>query len=310
MSAPPALAAARHDIGLRPAAGLGLTLVISASLLLTVGDTLVKLALSAAPISQFIVMRGLLVLTALLLFLAVSGRLHVLRVHNRRGMALRCLCMAASTYLFFSGLQRMPLADTFAIAFASPIIALAMAALILKERVGWVRWSAVLLGFVGVTLAMLPSGQGYLWTAALFPLGAAFCSALRDIASRRLSATEASLGILFYAILAVTLAGGLGSIGESWVAPTLDWVWIVPVSAVLQTTANFLHIEAFRYAEVSFLTPFRYISLVFATLLGFLVWGDLPTWNVAFGSAVIVGSGLLIWWRERQLARRRAQARA
>lgn len=309
-ASPAAGAGGRGDVGLRPAAGLGLGLVLGASLLLTLNDTLAKLAIGEMPLSQFILMRGLVVLTGLTLILVATRRLHVLKVRNRRGMALRCACMAASTYLFLSGLQRMPMADAFSIAFASPIIALALAALILKEKVGWRRWAAVLAGFTGVMLAMLPSGQGYLWTVALFPLGSACCAALRDIVSRRLSATDASLGILFYAVLAVTLSGLIGGIGESWTMPRLELVWLMLGSAALQSVANFLHIEAFRYAEVSFLTPFRYVALVFATLMGFLVWGDLPTWNVAFGSLVIVGSGLFIWHRERQLARRAAISRA
>lgn len=306
MSPPPAagIFSGRGEVGLRSAAGLGLAFMLSASLMLTVNDTLAKLAIGRIPLSQFIVMRGCLVLLGLSVILVATRRLHVLKVRNRGGMALRCLLMAASTWLFLSALDQMPLADVYAIAFASPIFTLALAALILKERVGWRRWAAVLAGFCGVVVAMLPSGQGYLWTAALLPLASAACSALRDIVSRRLSVTEASLGILFYAVLTVTLMGAAAAPAESWVAPPAAVWWIVLGSALLQSTANFLHIEALRCAEVSFLTPFRYVSLVFAATLGFLVFADLPTWNVVAGSVVIVGSGLFIWWRERQLARR------
>ena len=298
----PPIAAHPHG-GYRAAAGLGLTLVLSGSLLLTLSDALAKLAFERAPLSQYIVLSGLLVLPGLLLVMALTRRLGSLRIRNRPALALRALCMVGSTFFFFAGLQRLPLGDTYAIAFTAPIIALALAAWLLRERVGWRRWSAVLVGFLGVLLAMLPTGQGYAWTAALFPLAAAACGALRDIASRRLSATDASLGILFYSLLAV-MAGGLClALAEDWVAPDLGLLGLIAACAVVQTTASLLQIEAYRFAEVSFLAPFRYLALVFAVALGFLVFGDVPAWNVSLGGSLIAGSGLFIWYRERRLRR-------
>lgn len=293
------MTAASPYAGHRSAAGLGLFLVLTGSLLLTCSDAIAKIAFERAPLSQYIVMVGVLVLPCILLLMAATRRLPALRIRNRPALCLRALCMVGSTMFFFAGLQLMPLGDIYAIAFTSPIIALPLAAWLLREQVGWRRWSAVLIGFLGVVLAMLPTGQGYPWTAALLPLGAAACGAMRDIASRRLAATEDSLGVLFYSVGAVLL-GGLGlSTLEDWAPLDLGLFGLIAACALIQTTASLLQIEAYRYAEVSFLAPFRYIVLLFAALLGFLVWGDVPEWNVALGGLVIVASGLFIWYRER-----------
>jgi drug/metabolite transporter (DMT)-like permease len=298
--------AARPYSGHRAAAGRGLALVLSGTLLLTCSDTIAKLVFDRAPLSQYVVLVGVIVLPGILLLMTLTRRLPSLRIRNRGALSLRALCMMGSTLFFFAGLQRMPLGDIYAVAFTSPIITLLLAAWLLREQVGWRRWSAVLIGFLGVVLVMLPSGQGYAWTAALFPLGAALCGALRDITSRRLAATEDSLGVLFYSVMGV-LAGGLClSFLEDWAPVDLGLVGMIAACALIQTTASLLQIEAYRFAEVSFLAPFRYVVLLFAALLGFLVWGDVPTWNVALGGLVIVGSGLFIWHRERLLRKRSA----
>jgi drug/metabolite transporter (DMT)-like permease len=302
---PAALPNSRYA-GHRSAAGLGLALVLSGSLLLTCSDAIAKVAFERAPLSQYIVLVSVLVLPVILLAMALTRRLPALRIRNRPALSLRAACMVGSTLFFFAGLQRMPLGDIYAIAFTSPIITLPLAAWVLREQVGWRRWSAVLVGFLGVALAILPTGQGYAWTAALFPLGAAACGALRDISSRRLSATDDSLAILFYSVLAV-LGGGLGlALFEDWAPLELDLFALIAACALIQTTASLLQIEAYRFAEVSFLAPFRYVVLLFATLLGFIVWGDVPEWNVALGGLIIVASGLFIWYRERKLLRGRA----
>ena len=294
----------RPYAGHRPAQGLGLALVLSGTLLLACSDTIAKLIFDDAPLSQYIVMVGVMVLPSLLAMMAAMRRLPGLRIRNKRMLGLRALCMVGSTFCFFAGLQRMPLGDTYAISFTSPIFALIFAAWLLREQVGWRRWSAVLIGFCGTVLAILPSGQGYDWSAALFPIGAALSGSLRDISSRRLSMTDDSLGILFYSVFAVMLGGVVLSFFETWAPIGFGLLGLLAACALIQTTASLLQIEAYRYAEVSFLAPFRYVVLLFAALLGYLVWHDVPTWNVALGGAIIAGSGLFIWYRER--LRRRA----
>lgn len=301
MTAVPKLAA-----GHRAAAGIGILAMLGSSLLLTCNDAVAKWVMVDISVSQFMVTRGAAILVALLVWLVARGQLHVLRIRNRKALLLRCSAMTASSYLFLFALRHMPMADTYAIAFASPIITTLLAVTFLGETVGWRRWLAVFVGFAGVAVAMLPTGQGYLWVAALLPLGSAVCSSLRDVSSRRLSATDHTMGIMVYTVLALTLSGAIGLTAEPWVSDTpSDSLLLILGCAALQAAAHWLQIEAYRCAEVSFLMPFRYLSLVFATAMGFAVWGDVPAWNVALGSAIIIASGLFIWWRELQARRRR-----
>ena len=298
-------ASGHRDAGHRNAAGLGLAAMLGAALLFTIHDTVAKWILGDLPVSQFMATRGVVLLAGLLLFILLTGRHSVLRIWNWRAMLLRCTGIVAAAYLFLLALRALPLADTYAIAFASPLITLLLAILFLGERVGWRRWLAVVVGFAGVCLALLPTGQGYAWTAALLPLASAFGSSLRDVASRRLSATDTTLGIMVYTSLAITLAGFAGWAFEPWhFSGTGDSLWLILGCAALQGGSHWLQIEAYRCAEISFLMPFRYLSLVFATAAGFLVWGDVPAWNVALGSVIIIGSGLFIWYREHRAKRR------
>ena len=296
-----ALPTRHRDAGHRSAAGLGVAAMLGSALLLTLNDAVAKWIMAGLPVSQFMATRGFVVLCGLLLFILLTRRQSVLRIWNWRAMLLRCCAMVASAYLFLSALRHMPLADTYAIGFASPLIALVLAIVFLSERVGWRRWAAVCLGFAGVCIALLPTGQGYVWTVALLPLASAFGSAVRDVSSRRLSATDTTLGIMVYTTVAITLAGFAGWVFEPWTFTGAgDSLWLIVGCAALQASAHWLQIEAYRCAEVSFLMPFRYVSLVFATAVGFAVWGDVPAWNVALGSAIIIASGLFIWHRERQ----------
>ena len=295
---------AHRGAGHRSAAGLGVAAMLGSSLLLTLNDAVAKLVMVEMSVSQFLVTRGLVILVALLVLLVATRRLYVLNVRNWGALAIRCSAMVASSYLFLGALKLMPMADTYALGFASPLISLLLAVLFLRERVGWRRWLAVCIGFGGVCVALLPTGQGYAWTVALLPLASAFFSAARDVSSRRLSATDTTLGIMVYTTIALVLSGAVGMTTEPWVAASADSIWLILSCAALQAGAHWLQIEAYRCAEVSLLMPFRYVSLIFAAAVGFAIWGDIPPWNVALGSAIIIGSGLFIWYRERVAKRR------
>jgi len=290
--------------GLGANPGLGILLSVANGLFIVLNDICAKLVLENLPVGQLIVLRGGIACLMILAWMAASRQLHFLRVHNWRALAVYALCMVASTHCFLNALHLMPLGDATAITFAAPIFTTAMAAMILKEQVGWRRWTAVGVGFLGVLILLAPTGQGYAFVVALLPLAVAVFVAVRDIASRRLSATDASLAILFYNTLAVTLSGGLAAPFEpAWVLPSsLDVAYIV-AAALLLGLAQYCIVEAYRLAELSLIMPSRYLSLVFAALGGFLVWRDVPTWNVALGAVIICASGLFI--RHREQARRR-----
>ena len=209
--------------------------------------------------------------------------------------------MAASTYLFVTALSLMPIADAIAIAFAGPIIATALAALLLGEAVGWRRWVAVAVGFLGVVLMVRPTPE-LLRVVAFVPLAAACVGALRDVVTRHMgSSGESTAAVVLVSTAVVTLAG-FASAPFGWAPLRTSDLVLFAAGAILVGLAQALMVESLRLGEVGLVVPFKYTSLVWALVLGALVWGELPdswTWS---GGVLIVGAGLYIGHREARRA--------
>jgi drug/metabolite transporter (DMT)-like permease len=155
---------------------------------------------------------------------------------------------------------------------------------------------AVSIGFAGVVVMVQPSSGALQWVA-LFPLGVALCGALRDIATRHMHATETTVAIMFYSVLAVILFGfAIGAAG--WRAMSMHHIGLFAINGIVLGAAYFFLIEALRLAEASMVSPFKYVTLIWAILLGRLLWGDVPGAPVLIGAALIVASGLYILHRE------------
>ena len=200
----------------------------------------------------------------------------------------------------------MPIADAIAIAFAGPVIATALAALLLKESVGWRRWSAIAVGFAGVIVMVRPTPD-LVRLVAVVPLLAATVGAFRDIVTRKMGTGGESTPAIMLVSTSVVSIAGLFTIPLGWAPVALDDLALFVGSALLIAFAQGLMIESFRLGEVGLVGPFKYTSLVWAVILGLLVWGDLPDAWTWVGSALVVGSGLYIWRREITLARLRRQ---
>ncbi|MBT7760139.1 MAG: DMT family transporter [Rhodospirillaceae bacterium] len=278
------------------APGRGIACMIAGSLLLTMNDAVVKWVSSDFQLGQILLFRGLAALAVITLALYWRKELHIFQVRYPGIQLLRAALMIASTYLFISGLRLMPLAENVAVAFVGPIFVTALAPLILAERVGWRRWTAVLVGFAGVLVMLRPGGDGLNW-AALYPAGAALCGAFRDLLTRRISHTEASGTTLFYSTLGVTLAGGVMA-PFAWQPLGVGDLGLFGLAGILLCAAHFLHIETFRFAEAALVTPFKYSSLLWAGAIGFLLWGDTPDRWTILGAGLLIGSGLYIFHRE------------
>jgi drug/metabolite transporter (DMT)-like permease len=271
--------------------------------LLTLNDALIKALSATYPTGELLFFRGVFVWPWILLFTMRHGGLASLRVHNVSGQALRGACVIASAFLFITGLRHLTLADAIAVSFTGPLFITAFAPLVLGEKVGWRRWLAVLVGFAGVLLMLRPGSAGLQW-AIIFPLGAAVCGGLRDLITRRISGTETTVAVLAVTTTVVLLAG-LAT------APFVDWAPLRPAdiatfaaSGVLIAVAHTLMIEAFRRGEAVLVAPFKYSSLLWATLIGFFMFGEHPDpWTIA-GAVIIVLAGLYVLHRETQLKRR------
>lgn len=278
--------------------------MVIASGLLTVNDAMVKWLTQSYSVGQVMTLRGVFVIAIVVLWAMARRRTSQLRVSNWRLQLTRGALMSISTFLFVTALALMPIADAIAIAFAGPVIATALAALLLNESVGWRRWSAIAVGFAGVIVMIRPTPD-LIRLVAIVPLLAASFGAFRDIVTRRMgTGGESTPAIMLISTSVVTIAG-LFTIPLGWSPLAVGDLGLFVTSALLVAFAQGLMIESFRLGEVGLVGPFKYTSLVWAVLLGVLVWGDLPDAWTWVGSGLVVGSGLYIWRRELTLAKLR-----
>lgn len=286
----------------------GILCMLAGVFVITLNDSLLKWLSADYPVGQIIAIRGLFVFLPVLALARWEGGLRMLRVHSPKGQAVRALIVVCGMFLFIGGLRYMPLADAIAITFASPLFATALAVPMLGEKVGWRRWCAVLVGLVGVSVMLRPTGEGFAWVG-LLPLGAALTGALRDITTRRLSVSDSSSSILCVTTAAVTGAGLL----TVFIEPLTGWdalVWqpiplahiaMLALAGFLLGAGQYLMIESVRLAEIGLVAPFRYTSMIWATGVGFLVYGTLPDHWVLTGAGLVIASGLYILHRETRL---------
>ena len=282
-----------------------IALMIVSSGVLTLNDSIVKWLTQIYPIGQILTVRGALLGMFIIAVALLLGKRQQLAVRNWRLQLYSGGCMAAATIAFVTALSLMPIADAVALTFAGPVIATGLAALLLGEQVGWRRWSAVLIGFIGVVAMIDPGGSAIQWEA-VWPLAAALFSAARDILSRKMSrAQESTLSITLITTLAV--AGiGLAVPGPAWRAIEFEHWLLFLLGASLLGAALITMIESLRLAEVSLVGPFRYSSLLWAAGLGWLIWNELPPLNTWLGASLVIGAGIYIARRELQLAKRLA----
>nr|WP_245544280.1 DMT family transporter [Oceanicola granulosus] len=280
----------------------GALLMMAAMTAFTLNDACLKLISGQITPMQAVFLRGLLT-TALLAVAALwSGALRVRLARRDLGLVLlRGVAEAAAAWFFLTALFNMPLADMTAILQALPLAVTLGAALVFGESVGWKRVSAILAGFVGVLLIVRP-GSDVFSVYSLFGVATVFCATVRDLATRRLSREVPSLTVTLASASTVTVLAALVGLGEEWATPTPGEYGIIALSSVLVLIAYLTVIMAMRVGDIALVAPFRYTGLLVAIVLGLVVFGDWPdalTWT---GSAIVVGSGLFAFWRERQLA--------
>ncbi|MBT5415926.1 MAG: DMT family transporter [Rhodospirillaceae bacterium] len=285
------------------APGRGIACMAVGVLIISVNDAVLKWLTADYPIGQVLFMRGLFALAPILAIAWLGPGLAVLRVNSLRVQALRGGLALSSTALFVTGLNVMPFADAVAMTLAGPLFLTALAVPILGEPVGWRRWTAVGIGFIGVLIMVRPGGEA-MRLVAIFPLAAALAGAVRDLITRRMSRSESSLAMLFWTTAIVTM-GGLTTLPFGWVPPRIDDLGLLIATGFMLASAHYLFIEAFRLAQAAVIAPFKYTNLVWAVIIGLIVWGDLPDAWVFTGAALVVASGLYILHRE--AVRRRAR---
>ena len=268
----------------------GVVCIICGSALLTLNDTVMKGLTVDYPVGEVLSLRAFAILIPVFVLVWRAGGAHTLRVYNVQGQAIRAVLVVGTAALFLTGLSLLPLADAIALTFAGPLFTVAMAGLFLGEQVGWRRWLAVSVGFAGVVI-MLQPGTDTLRLAAFIPLCAALFGALRDIITRRISTSESSIAVLFYSSFAVALAGLL-TLPFGWRWMTATDLMLVVLAGILQGSAHYLYIEAYRLAQAGLVSPYKYSQLIWALIFGYIFWDYIPNVWIVFGSVLVVGSGL------------------
>ena len=280
----------------------GAALMVSTMAFFAMNDTVVKLAGQQLALWQMIVMRGVL---ASVLIAVLAWRFEALRLPRGRDawiVVLRSVMEAAATYFFLTALMTVPLATLTAILQMLPLTVTLAAAVLLREKVGWRRSLAIGLGFLGMLLIVRPGPAG-LGFETFYALLAVVVLTARDMATRLVSPAVPSLSIACLASVAVTLFGVALGAAEGWVgaAPTLgDW-GMMGLAAVLIFLAYLTSVMTMRVGEVSAIAPFRYAGLLWALLLGWLVFGHWPDTLTLLGAAIVVAAGLFTLRRAAQL---------
>lgn len=276
----------------------GIALMAAGMLLLTINDAASKHLVQSHPVGQVIALRQLATLLVILPWVMLASGWGALRIVNRGGQLGRGLLFIAGSACIVLSLGLLPLALVITIMFTSPIFVAAFSAPLLGERVGFHRWIAVLGGFAGVLIVVQPGSADFRW-ALLLPVAAAFINAFRDVLTRLLSRTDTSISILFWSNI-ILMAGGMATAPFGWTpVGGAAALWFV-VAGVSNGIAHFLVIEALRIGEASALAPVRYTALLWAALLGWLVWGEVPGAALWAGAAVIVASSLYMIRAERR----------
>jgi len=300
---------------MHPFKAIGLKLI--SALLFAAMSALVRQLGDVAPVGQMVFFRSAFAILPVVVIYAVRGELgSAVRTGRPLGQLGRGLLSVCGMFTNFSALIRLPLADATAISFASPLITVALAAVVLKERVRVYRWSAVLIGFTGVIVMLIPhfdigAYAGLHGAAAaigsLFAITSAVCNAGTVIQTRRLTQSETTSSIVFYFSLVCAIAGAL-TLPFAWHSPTARELAALIALGVLGGLAHILLTESYRYAAASVIAPFDYTSMLWALLLGYWLFGELPDTLVYLGAAIVASAGLFVIWRERRLGLKRALA--
>lgn len=269
----------------------------------TFNDACMKALSGDVPLSQAVFLRG--VLTCLMLYgLGVSLRSLTFRLGRREWklMLLRSFAEMGATYCFLSALFNMPIANVTAVLQALPLTIALAAWSFLGEPLGWRRLFAILIGFVGVVLIVKPGGDGFtLWS--VYSLLAVGFITLRDLVVRKMSSTTPSMTVALVASVAITVSFGIASLGVDWAPVTPRSGGLLVLSALFIFMGYLFSVMVMRVGDIGFIAPFRYTGLIWALIIGLVIFGEWPDGVTLVGAGIVVATGLFTLFRERQVSR-------
>lgn len=284
----------------------GIYFKLSALVLFCTMDAMVKGLGGTYGSFQLMVFRSGVALVPVAVLIWHAGGIRVVRSNRPWLQALRVTIGFGSMFGFFYAFPRMPLVDAYAISFSAPLFMVALSVLILKEPVGWRRWTAVGVGFAGVLIMLDPWGIEF-HAVSLIILAATFCYSLSTVMVRLLSRHDPDVVTLFWFAIVGTVISLACAVPEWIWPPAMDWVWLLTLG-LLGGFAQILITRAWRLAPAAVLAPFDYVSIILAMAFGYLWFKEEPSWTVWYGLPLVIGSGLYILHRERVRARERKKS--
>ncbi|MGI9301768.1 MAG: DMT family transporter [Gammaproteobacteria bacterium] len=278
----------------------GIAFVLMAVFILTGQDAIIKWLVRDYPLLQIMFIRSVFMIVPAFALLHAKGNLAALKTKRPGGHLLRLVFHFFGFLGFFFALSRMPLAETMALGMTAPLFITLFSGLLLGETVRWRRWLAIFAGFAGVLIIMQPGG-GPLDTLGVGAVMIfAVCYALWTIQTRHLSSTETSDVIVFFGAAGFMIVTGF-FMPFVWVEPTAFGLGLLMLLGLIATAGHYCLAQAYRHAPAHVIAPFEYTGLIWAIILGFIVFGDLPSAWMIPGAALVIGSGLYIFQREHRV---------
>lgn len=281
----------------------GIILVTFSMAAFAMEDMFIKSMSRGIPVSEVLVFLGLGGMIAFGIMTYVQrGTLAPLVHRDMRSpiMLWRNASEAVAAMFFITALSLVPLSTVATVFQATPLAITAGAALFLGEQVGWRRWSAIGIGFIGVLIIIRP-GSDTFQLAALLPLGAVITIAVRDLLTRQMDPSIPSVSVAFYGFASVIPAGLLlAPINDPFVMPQgVEWAFMLG-AVICGVSGYYAIVQAMRIAETAIIMPFRYMRLIFSMILGMLIFAERPDSWTYLGAAVVIGTGIYMFLREQQ----------
>jgi drug/metabolite transporter (DMT)-like permease len=267
----------------------------------SVSDSIIKSLASRHPVPLLVWARWGFQVVAMLIWLAPTMGMRMVHTKQLRMQLVRGVLLIGSSLCFMSALKYLPLADATALNYLTPTLVIVLAMVFLNERMTLARMAFVVAGLAGMLMIVQPGAELFRG-ASLLALASAGCYAVYQITTRMLAGEDPRVTLFYPALVGAALM----TLVWPWFGSRIDITWsdvaLMAAIGILGTVGHFLFILAFQRAPASALSPFTYIHLVFATLIGWFAFGDLPDALTFAGMALIAGSGLLLTWHERRRA--------
>lgn len=286
------------DVGV----GRGIAMTLAAYLLLSISDASIKDLTERLSIFQIAAIRNVISMLPLIWFVRREGGWSALKIKDWRLHLLRGVIYAALVFLVFFAFSQLPFAEVFSIFFVAPLLMTAMGAVFLRQKVGIRRWTAVVIGFLGVVFILRPEGEQLLSLGSMAAFAGATGYALALILVRIMTDRGESVSAMVFSANTIAILAGVGAtLFLGWSPLIARDVALLILAGLTSGAAFILLTAAFRSYPVSVLAPMEYSAMIWAVLFGYVFWGEIPSDTVWIGSAVLIGTGLYLIHRERQI---------